>query len=131
MIILKEDSKNLIVNYKMMTAHIVSYAVFILSLALYFASLSGTGNSATASGLADFVAICSLISQGLLIAIFCGITKQAKISKIKSQPLLAEDESLKVSSDDSDEESIENFRIYCNQGGHKLLLVTSTDQMIL
>lgn len=41
MIALKDDSKNLVVNYKMMIAHIVSYAVYILSLALYFGALAG------------------------------------------------------------------------------------------
>ena len=131
MITLKEESKNLVVNYKMMTAHMVSYAIFILSLALYVTSLSGLLNRKTASGLTDFIAICSVISQGLLMLIFCTITKQAKVSKIKSQLLLAEDKNLELNSDESDEESIENYRIYCNQGGHKLLIVTSTDQMIL
>ncbi len=62
MVNLKEASKNLIVNYKMMTAHVVSYAIFILALAIYFFSLSGAGNSETNSALTDLVAICSAIS---------------------------------------------------------------------
>ena len=97
MISSKGASKNLVVNYKMMTAHVVSYAIFIFALFLYFLSLSGIGNKAATSVLTDSVAVFSVLSQGLLMLIFVAITKQAKASKIKSQTLLQEDESLKSS----------------------------------
>ncbi len=114
----------------MMTAHVVSYAIFIFALFLYFLSLSGIGDRAATSTLTDLVAIFAVLSQGILMLIFFAITNQAKDSRIKSQTLLHEDIKLQ-SSFESEESFDENLTIESNQGGNRIFAVGHPDKMIL
>jgi len=61
MVSLSEQSRNLIVNYKMMYAHIVSYAMFIISWTLYLASSFGLKSTLTSTFL-DLYVVLSCVS---------------------------------------------------------------------